>query len=40
MEPVKDIANKLGKSESSVKMTLLRLRGELKDHLKNNGYEV
>lgn len=40
MEPVKDIAKKLGKGESSVKMTLLRLRGELKTHLENNGYTV
>ena len=39
MEPVKDIAGKLGWGESRVKMTLMRLRGELAEHLKKNGYD-
>lgn len=40
MEPVKEIAKKTGWGESRVKMTLLRLREKLKDHLEQNGYNA
>ena len=39
-DSVKAIAEKLGATESKVKMTLKRTRDELKDHLIENGIEV
>ena len=37
---VSEIAEKYGVSESKVKMTLLRVRGKLKDYLEKEGVTV
>ena len=40
MDSVKDIAKLTGSGESGVKMTLARLREELRAFLNENGYNV
>lgn len=40
MQPVKDIADEFGISESGAKMTLLRTREKLKKHLLKEGYDL
>ena len=40
LDPVKDVAQYSGMSESKVKSMLFRLRAMLKDYLRNEGYEV
>ena len=40
MEPVEQIAQRCGMSESKVKSLLLRARRELKKHLEEEGYNV
>ncbi|MBR0135259.1 MAG: RNA polymerase sigma factor [Clostridia bacterium] len=39
-DPVKDIAKRFGTTQGNIRTILFRLRGELKEHLSNNGYEV
>lgn len=38
LDPIGDIAERCGVSESSVKTTLLRLRKKLKVHLRRDGF--
>lgn len=40
MDSISDIARMTGRSESGVKMTLMRLRAKLKKHLEENGFGV
>ena len=40
MDPVKDIAERYGYSESKVKTALFRMRGELKKHLADEGIQL
>ncbi len=39
-EPIKDICQRLGESESSVKSRLHRIRQGLKQHLESEGFEI
>ncbi len=39
-EPMKDICQRLGESESSVKSRLYRIRQGLKQHLESEGFEI
>ena len=40
MFSIKEIANRMGKSEGAVKMSLRRTRGKLKSYLEQEGFEI